>query len=221
MAALAMDESAAIETVLGAEQREEIVAVTFLDSAFDDDEQGVGRRIPGDDGFGRTEVGDIQRRAKRLNLSRCEAVEGRVGGTEGVRHWHSITKRRQASGLRSAKVIKRPNRTQPSKWRTPTVVVGALHLRSAYWAAPRFSIRSSTTLGSARGEVSPRLPNSFSAILRRIRRMIFPERVLGSPGANCMTSGEAIGPVSLRTRATSSLRITSVGVCPAIKVTQA
>lgn len=46
----------------------------------------------------------------------------------------------------------------------------------------RFSTKPSTTAGSARVEVSPKLLCSFAAILRRIRRMIFPERVLGSPG---------------------------------------
>ncbi len=46
----------------------------------------------------------------------------------------------------------------------------------------RFSIRSSTTLGSARVLVSPRPSVSLAAILRRMRRMILPERVLGSPG---------------------------------------
>ena len=34
--------------------------------------------------------------------------------------------------------------------------------------------------------------------------MILPERVLGSPGANWTRSGDAIGPISLRTRPTSS-----------------
>jgi hypothetical protein len=43
------------------------------------------------------------------------------------------------------------------------------------------------------------LRESFSAILRRMRRMILPERVLGRPGANWIMSGEAIGPISLRT----------------------
>ena len=38
----------------------------------------------------------------------------------------------------------------------------------------RFFTRSSTTPGSASVEVSPRLPMSFSAILRRMRRMILP-----------------------------------------------
>src|SRR5207302_718792 len=38
----------------------------------------------------------------------------------------------------------------------------------------RFFTRSSTTAGSASVEVSPRLLKSFSAILRRMRRMILP-----------------------------------------------
>src|SRR5262249_4930677 len=69
--------------------------------------------------------------------------------------------------------------------------------------------RSSSAAGAARVEVSPRLLKSFSAILRRMRRMILPERVLGRPGAHWMTSGVAIGPISLRTQATSSLRRSS------------
>src|SRR5215212_1667967 len=48
----------------------------------------------------------------------------------------------------------------------------------------RLFTRSSTTAGSASVLVSPKLPNSSSAILRRMRRMILPERVLGSDGAN-------------------------------------
>ena len=59
---------------------------------------------------------------------------------------------------------------------------------SRYAPAPflfcRCSTRSSTTAGSASVEVSPRLPGSSSAILRRMRRMILPERVFGNPGAN-------------------------------------
>jgi len=52
---------------------------------------------------------------------------------------------------------------------------------------PRFCllpIRSVTTAGSAKVEVSPSEPYSFSAILRKIRRMILPERVFGNIGAN-------------------------------------
>jgi Flp pilus assembly protein TadG len=38
--------------------------------------------------------------------------------------------------------------------------------------------------------------SSSSAILRRMRRMILPERVFGRPGANWIRSGLAIGPIS-------------------------
>src|SRR5262249_9109881 len=84
---------------------------------------------------------------------------------------------------------------------------------------PLFFTRSSTTAGSASVDVSPRLLKSFSTILRRMRRMILPERVLGRPGAHWMTSGVAIGPISLRTHATSSLRSSSDGCWPALSVT--
>ena len=65
--------------------------------------------------------------------------------------------------------------------------------------AGRLEIKSSTTDGSASVEVSQMLSISLSAILRNIRRIIFPERVFGSPGAHCTTSKEAIGPISWRT----------------------
>src|SRR6476659_655476 len=78
-------------------------------------------------------------------------------------------------------------------------------------AAFRFLMRSSTTVGSASVDVSPSAPTSFSAILRRMRRIILPARVFGRPGADWMTSGEAIGP--------SSLRTSSDGLSPAISVT--
>src|ERR1017187_880358 len=44
--------------------------------------------------------------------------------------------------------------------------------------------RASTTCGSARVDVSPIWSTAFSAILRKMRRMILPERVLGRPVAN-------------------------------------
>ena len=52
------------------------------------------------------------------------------------------------------------------------------------YVSGRPATSASTTAGSARVVMSPIAPASFSAILRRIRRMILPERVLGSPGAN-------------------------------------
>src|SRR3546814_18095678 len=68
----------------------------------------------------------------------------------------------------------------------------------------RFATRLSTTDGSASVVVSPKLLVSPSAIFRRIRRMILPERVLGRPGENWIVSGVAIGPISVRTHFTSS-----------------
>ena len=68
-------------------------------------------------------------------------------------------------------------------------------------------------------EMSPSWSGAFSAILRRMRRMILPERVFGRPGAHCSWSGVAIGPISLRTQATSSLRNASLGASPLFSVT--
>ena len=47
--------------------------------------------------------------------------------------------------------------------------------------------------------MSPIESVSSVAILRRMRRIILPERVLGKPGAQWMTSGVAIGPIAVRT----------------------
>jgi hypothetical protein len=67
--------------------------------------------------------------------------------------------------------------------------------------------------------VSPRFAKSFSAILRKMRRMIFPERVFGKPGANWMRSGAAIGPISCRTQLRSSVFSVSDAGSPFINVT--
>ena len=48
--------------------------------------------------------------------------------------------------------------------------------------------------------------------------MILPERVLGRPGAHWIRSGEAIGPMSLRTQARSSFISSSEGATPFIRV---
>ena len=50
------------------------------------------------------------------------------------------------------------------------------------YIAPR--IMSSAIVGSSSVEVSPRLAVSPSAILRKMRRIILPERVLGKPRTN-------------------------------------
>lgn len=48
----------------------------------------------------------------------------------------------------------------------------------------RSDIKSLTTPGSANVETSPRLSKSLHAILRKIRRIILPERVFGNAGAH-------------------------------------
>lgn len=54
--------------------------------------------------------------------------------------------------------------------------------------------RRSTTVSSAIVEISPR-SRSPTAILRRTRLMILPERVFGRPGASCRKSGCENGPI--------------------------
>ena len=90
----------------------------------------------------------------------------------------------------------------------PHAAASRAHTRSALRAGsarlpahhlPRSSSSCATTPGSARVEVSPSWSSSLLAILRSTRRMIFPERVLGRPGAQWMTSGVAMGPMALRT----------------------
>lgn len=49
--------------------------------------------------------------------------------------------------------------------------------------------------------------------------MILPLRVLGRPGAHWMKSGEAMGPMSLRTCLTRSARRSSEGSMPDWRVT--
>src|SRR3990167_505180 len=87
---------------------------------------------------------------------------------------------------------------------------------AGHWLT-RLSIRSLTTAGSARVVVSPRFSSSLAAILRRMRRMILPERVLGRPGAHWIRSGRAMAPISFATRFSSSLRSASEGSMPFIR----
>ncbi len=49
--------------------------------------------------------------------------------------------------------------------------------------------------------------------------MILPERVFGRPGAHWIRSGDAMGPISVRTQLRNSLRSSSVGSTPFISVT--
>ncbi len=58
--------------------------------------------------------------------------------------------------------------------------------RQCYERTIRLSTSCATTPGSASVEMSPSASCSLAAILRRMRRMILPERVFGSPGAHWM-----------------------------------
>ena len=58
-----------------------------------------------------------------------------------------------------------------------------------------FSIKSFTTEGSAKVEVSPKFSNSFDAIFLKILLIIFPDLVFGKPAVICIKSGVAIGPI--------------------------
>jgi hypothetical protein len=49
--------------------------------------------------------------------------------------------------------------------------------------------------------------------------MILPERVLGRPEENCILSGVAMGPMTLRTCTTSSFLRSSLGSTPLLRVT--
>src|SRR5579884_97460 len=90
--------------------------------------------------------------------------------------------------------------------------------RRDHW---RPATSASTTVGSASVDVSPNPPVAPSAILRRIRRMILPDRVFGSAGVKWIFSGAASAPMSRRTSALSSLRSWSLPSSPAFKVTNA
>lgn len=54
---------------------------------------------------------------------------------------------------------------------------------------------SSTISGLTNVVISPKSDCSPSAILRRMRRIIFPERVFGNPVTNCILSSLAMAPI--------------------------
>jgi len=69
--------------------------------------------------------------------------------------------------------------------------------KAVYFPRPFFSFTSvSTTPGSASVVISPSASNSSAAIFLKMRRMIFPDRVFGSPGAQWITSGCASAPIA-------------------------
>ena len=73
--------------------------------------------------------------------------------------------------------------------------------------------------GSARVEVSPRVSASLHATLRRTRRMILPERVLGKPETTTTPSGMARPPISLRTDILSDGMRSAVSSTPSARMT--
>jgi hypothetical protein len=79
-------------------------------------------------------------------------------------------------------------------------------IRRSFGSADSSRDRRPRSGRSASVVVSLRLLKSSPAILRRMRRMILPERVFGRPDENWIMSGEAIGPIFLRTQVTSSWR---------------
>ena len=86
MPASAVDQSAAIEAVFGAEQCQQVVVVPLLDRAFDDDVESIGRRVLLDNRFARPEVGDIERRTQRLDLVWRQTIKRRICGIESLGH---------------------------------------------------------------------------------------------------------------------------------------
>ena len=69
--------------------------------------------------------------------------------------------------------------------------------------------------------MSPKSSILSDAIFRRILRIIFPERVFGSPSVNCIFSGVAWGPISALTILAISVLVFSVISLPVLSVTKA
>jgi hypothetical protein len=69
--------------------------------------------------------------------------------------------------------------------------------------------------------VSPSWSSSPARILRRMRRMIFPDRVLGRSGTTKMALGAANGPIDLRTCRIRSFFVWSESSWPSLSATNA
>ena len=70
-------------------------------------------------------------------------------------------------------------------------------------------------------DISPNESSSPDKILRRMRLMILPERVLGKSSITNTAFGAAKGPIDFRTWATRSLRIWSFSSLPSLRATKA
>jgi hypothetical protein len=77
-----------------------------------------------------------------------------------------------------------------------------------------------STLKSSSVVVSPLISMPDAICLSR-RRMIFPKRVFGNASAKRMSSGFAIGPISLATCWRNSSRNSGVPFTPPLSVTNA
>ena len=79
-------ERPAVETVAGTAKGHEIGAVPLLDLPLDDDEQTFGRAITRNDRLAGSEIADVQRATRDLDLAGRQPVERRVGNVEAVGH---------------------------------------------------------------------------------------------------------------------------------------
>ena len=89
---------------------------------------------------------------------------------------------------------------------------------AAAWAATTFALSLSTTDGSNRVDVSPKVSSSPAAILRKIRRMILPLLVMGKATVGMIISGVAKGPIEVLTAFRNSLINSSLSVYPSVSV---
>lgn len=69
--------------------------------------------------------------------------------------------------------------------------------------------------------MSPNWSSSPAKIFRKMRRMIFPERVLGRSGTTKMAFGAANGPIDLRTCRIKSFLVWSEPSLPSLSATNA
>ncbi len=106
---------------------------------------------------------------------------------------------------------KTPVKTSARIYLLPTISLGLV----------TFSINVSTIEGSANVDVSPKLSVSPDTILRKMRRIIFPLRVIGKDGEMTMTSGAQKAPTSLRTATLSSVMSSGLSSKPFFSIQNA
>ena len=92
--------------------------------------------------------------------------------------------------------------------------IGELHFRSVRFSPPKGSVRLTV-------DVSPNESSSPAKILRRIRLIILPDRVLGRSSTMKTAFGAAKGPIDLRTWRTRSFLTWSLDSLPSLRATKA